>query len=117
LLLIANFLVAARKAALERAQKENLLVAPVVAQAGRHREPRFDESVGNELWRYWAAIPDATVQPLVVLSGMSQMYAINDPEPGDQTIAEWMDDRLAASGVRVFGLAAPNLDNEEALFL
>src|SRR4051795_12581543 len=66
LLLIANFLVAARKAALERAQKENLLVAPVVAQAGRRREPRFDESVGNELWRYWAAIPDATVQPLVV---------------------------------------------------
>jgi hypothetical protein len=117
LLLVANQIVLARRAAFERAQKENLLVQPVVSQAGRGRAARFDESVGNELWRYWDAIPDATKQPLVVLSGMSQMYAINDVQPNDQTIAEWLDDQLSPKGVRVFGLAAPNLDNEEALFL
>jgi len=117
LLLGANQLVLARRAAFERTQKENLLLQPVVSQAGSGRTARFDESVGNELWRYWDAIPDATKQPLVVLSGMSQMYAINDAQPNDQTIAEWLDDRLSPEGVRVFGLAAPNLDNEEALFL
>jgi len=53
---------------------------------------------------------------LVVLSGMSQMYAINDPQEGDQTISEWLDDALSAQGARVWGMAAPNLSNEEALF-
>jgi hypothetical protein len=48
---------------------------------------------------------------------MSQMYAINEARPGDQTISEWMDDLLASAGIRVFGLAAPNLHNEEALLL
>jgi hypothetical protein len=46
---------------------------------------------------------------------MSQMYAIKNPSPGDQTIAEWLDEELEPRGVRVFGLAAPNLNNEEAV--
>jgi len=45
------------------------------------------------------------------------MYTINDNRPGDQTIAEWMDDALAPRGTRVFGLAAPNLSHEESVFL
>ena len=78
---------------------------------------RFDASVGEDVGRYWPNIPDARRQPLVILCGMSQMYAINEKKDGDQTIAEWMDDALAPKGVRVFGLAAPNLTNEEALLL
>jgi hypothetical protein len=45
------------------------------------------------------------------------MYAINEKQPGDETISERMDDMLRSRGTRVFGLAAPNLSNEEALFL
>jgi hypothetical protein len=78
---------------------------------------RYDRSVGENLEAYWSDIPDARKQPLVILSGMSQDYAINDPEPGDQTVTEWMDDLLAPRGVRAFGLAAPNISTEEALFL
>jgi hypothetical protein len=81
------------------------------------RPVRYDWSIGDRLARFLTYIPDARQQPLVILSGMSQMYAINDFKPGDQTIAEYMDDALAPKGVRVFGLAAPNLSQEEALFL
>lgn len=77
--------------------------------------PRFDWSVGEDLPAYWKYIPDARKQPLIILSGMSQMYAINETKPGDQTIAEWLDDAIRPEGSRVFGLAAPNLSNEEAL--
>jgi hypothetical protein len=48
---------------------------------------------------------------------MSQMYSINDQQPGDQIISEWIDDAVRGRGRRAFGLAAPNLDNEEAALL
>lgn len=78
---------------------------------------RWDLSVGGDLGRYWSSIPDARTHPLVILSGMSQMYAINDARPQDKTISEHMDDALSPKGIRVFGLAAPNLCNEEAVLL
>jgi len=77
--------------------------------------PSFDWSVGERLGEYLRYIPRATDQPLVILLGMSQQYAINDPEPSDHITAEWLDAALAPAGTRVFGLAAPNLHNEEAL--
>src|SRR5437870_4716363 len=94
---------------LEAERRANLLIDAPKASA------RYDSSVGEDLPTYFAKIPDGRAKPLVILTGMSQMYAINDPQPGDQTIAEWLDDSLAAEGVRVFGLAAPNLANEEAV--
>lgn len=78
---------------------------------------RFDWSIGDHLEKFERYIPDARKTRLVILSGMSQMYTINEYKRGDQTIAEWMDDALAPTGTRVFGLAAPNLSHEEALFL
>jgi hypothetical protein len=77
--------------------------------------PRRDASTGEALGKYWPHIPDARAQRLVVVVGMSQMYWINDQKAGDQTISEYLDDHLREQNVRVFGLAAPNLDNEEAL--
>jgi len=88
-----------------------------VPQAVAGAQTRYDRSVGENLEAYWSAIPDGRKQPLVILSGMSQNYAINDPQPGDQTLTEWADDLLAPRGVRAFGLAAPNMSTEEALFL
>jgi hypothetical protein len=78
---------------------------------------RYDRSLSQRLGLYWRYIPDARRQPLVIVAGMSQMYTINNFRPGDQTVAEHMDDALAPRGVRVFGLAAPNLSHEEGLFL
>jgi hypothetical protein len=54
---------------------------------------------------------------MFLLCGMSQMYVINEFKSGDKTISELMDDKAAPKGVRVFGLAAPNLCNEEAMLL
>jgi hypothetical protein len=79
--------------------------------------PRFDVSCGADLGKYWPAIPDARTQPLVVLSGMSQLHTINDPRPGDQLTCQWLDDEVSMKGGRVWGLTAPNLCNEEAFFL
>lgn len=78
---------------------------------------RYDTTVGEDLASSLPFVPDATKARLVVLSGMSQMYTINDRKPGEATISEWMDDATVKRGTRVFGLAAPNLCNEEALFL
>jgi len=98
---------------LQAERRANLLTGAIAGRAtGR---PRFDWSVGEDLGRYWGDIPDATEHPLVIVSGMSQMYAINDPHPGDEVISEHLDDALARQGARAFGLAAPNMDNEEAL--
>src|SRR5262249_5802852 len=80
-------------------------------------QPRYDWSTGEELEHYWPYIPDATQQSLIIVSGMSQMHSISHPIPGDKIISEYLDDALTGKGVRVFGLAAPNLNNEEALFL
>lgn len=99
---------------LAEARKANLTSGDVGAYAA---EPRFDTTFGEDPLSSWKFIPDATRQPFVALCGMSQMFCINDREPGDQTISEEMDDRLASRGVRVYGLAAPNLCTEEALFL
>jgi hypothetical protein len=75
----------------------------------------YDESVGENIRGYWPLIPDTTKQRVVVLSGMSQMFTINDRKPGDKTISEWMDQTLRPQGVRVWGEAAPNECNEEAM--
>lgn len=95
-------------------RNKNLLVSKDRAPAAG---ARWDLSVGEDLSLYWASIPDARTGPLVILAGMSQMYAINDARQGDETISEIMDDTLAQRGIRVFGMAAPNLCNEEAILL
>jgi hypothetical protein len=102
-----------RLAGIERAATGILANDPETAG----RPVRYDWSIGADTARYLPYIPDARRQPLVILSGMSQMYAINSYKPGDKTISEWLDDRVAPRGARVFGLAAPNLSHEEALFL
>jgi hypothetical protein len=114
-LALLNAGIAAWRADLEQKRRENLLLQAPSSGKERPGPPRFDRSVGQDLGKDWSAIPDARRTHLVVLAGMSQMYAINEAEPGDQTIAEHLDDALAKEGTRVFGLAAPNLDNEEAL--
>jgi hypothetical protein len=102
-----------RQADIERAAQGRLAQDPERAT----RPIRYDRSVGRQFERFLPYIPDARSTHLVVLSGMSQMYTINDFRPGDQTISEWMDDALAPMGTRVFGLASPNLSHEESVFL
>ena len=116
LFVATNLGVASWRNALHKEQERNLLLngAPTTESI---RSARFDRSVGGNPLAYWPAIPDARHTRLVVITGMSQMYAINEATPTDQTISEWLDDHYAPLGVRVFGLAAPNLANEEALFL
>jgi hypothetical protein len=105
------------RARFKAAQRENLLQhTPQLAQ-GSLEGVRYDYSTGTDLLRYWPAIPDATQKPLTIICGMSQMNAINEYQPGQKIIAELMDDELAPQGMRVFGLNAGNLCNEEALFL
>jgi hypothetical protein len=109
--------VASRQRTLKEQQQANVL-APLNSDRSTtgNGVPRYDISIGAKLDQYWEYIPDARVNRLAYLVGMSQMYKINDPRPGDETIAEHLDDMFAPRA-RVFGLAAPNLDNEEALFL
>ncbi|HXJ75346.1 MAG TPA: hypothetical protein VNM37_21000 [Candidatus Dormibacteraeota bacterium] len=121
---VVGWLVAANLAAgrlsfrLGEERTRNLLTQASPAEATHpNANVRYDLSVGEDLPRYLPYVPDGATRPLVILCGMSQMYAINERQPGDQTISEWMDDALAPKGVRVFGMAAPNLCNEEALFL
>jgi len=111
---ILNIAVLSWERGIAEERKKNLLVSVDRVPAGT---ARWDLSVGEDLGRYWQSIPDARGKSLVILSGMSQMYAINDARPRDETISELMDDVLSAKGVRVFGLAAPNLCNEEATLL
>ncbi len=80
------------------------------------RPVRYDWSTGDRYETFLRYIPDSRRTNLVIISGMSQMYTINDYRPTDQTISEWMDDALAPTGTRVFGLAAPNLSHEEGVF-
>ena len=101
----------------EYRQNNLLAAASPAARPGPRPEVRYDWSIGGNLDLYWRNIPSVPGQALAILSGMSQMYAINERQPGDETIAERMDDMLAAQGIRIFGLAAPNLCNEEALLL
>lgn len=116
-LILINIGVVWQQKALERQRLANLL-APnsKTSRDTAQRPPRYDVSLGGELDRYLKHVPDARTNRLAYLVGMSQMYKINDPLPGDKTIVEHLDDKLATRA-RAFGLAAPNLDNEEALFL
>ena len=112
-LVLANLYVARAERRLREERQASLLaLKPMIRSADK---ARYDWSVGEDPGRYWDSIPDARFQPLVVVSGMSQMYAINDAQQGDEIIAEHLDDALAPRGARAFGLAAPNMDNEEAL--
>ena len=122
LFVLANLAVLRTHRAIDVERADNLLRDQgegngQVLTNGELKSVRYDISCGDDIVRYWHAIPDATTHPLVFLCGMSQMYAINEFRPGDETISELMDDQIAPRGVRVFGLAAPNLCNEEALFL
>lgn len=104
------------KSALKDDHRKNLLQVELQAlEAIPADKLRSDPSNGEEAKKYWQKLFSTPRAPFMVLSGMSQMYSINDPKPGDQIIAEWLDDFLAPKGVRVVGLAAPNLNNEEAL--
>jgi hypothetical protein len=77
--------------------------------------PRRDRSCGESVEEYWKYIPDARSHRLALLVGMSQQHSIYERKQGQRLTSELMDDELAPQGVRVFGLAAPNLNNEEAL--
>jgi hypothetical protein len=116
LFVLMNLLVARWRSHLEEQRRQNLLLRDVGPEQAQ-KPVRYDWSVGEDLGRYLKYVPDARETPLVIVSGMSQMYAINDPKPDDETIVEHIDDALAPKGMRAFGLAAPNLSNEEALFL
>jgi hypothetical protein len=111
--------VAVNVAALSAAHRLNLDRQRNLMQATwtSSSDVRYDVSTGENLSLYWSHVPDASNTRLVLLSGMSQMYAINNRRPGDLTIAERMDDELRHHSARVFGLASPNMNNEEALLL
>jgi hypothetical protein len=125
ILILANVLLNLDRGSLVDERAANLLIngadvagAPVAEPVVADGAPtRYDHSVGENLEAYWSAIPDARQEPLVILAGMSQNYAINDGQPGDETLTDWTDDFLAPKGARAFGLSAPNLSTEEALFL
>jgi hypothetical protein len=102
-----------RQVGIELAAQGRLAEDPATSK----RPVRYDWSISDRFETFLHYIPDSRNTHLAILSGMSQMYTINDFHHGDQTISEWMDDALAPRGVRVFGLAAPNLSHEEALFL
>jgi len=114
--IICNVLVASRQQILARQRQQNLLIDTQDLHPS-DTQVRWDKSIGDNLERYLPLIPDAAKSPLIILAGMSQMYAINDKKPGDKIIVEHLDDRLARHGIRAFGLAAPNMNNEEALLL
>jgi len=77
----------------------------------------YDDTFGMDIGSCLSRIPDSRKTPLCIVTGMSQMHTINDRQPGDKLIVEEMDGKLARKGVRCFGLAAPNLCNEEALLI
>jgi hypothetical protein len=114
LFLAANVFVHFWQRSLEDARSRNLLVNTVRPGAGGMR---WDRTAGGDLERCWPQLMELSRSRTVILAGMSQMYAINDQGPRDETISECLDDALAPRGIRVFGLAAPNLCNEEALYL
>jgi hypothetical protein len=116
-----NVVVGLWRADLVVQRRENLLIeregdASKSETTPRGKTARYEMSVGEDPQAYWGSIPGRERSRLVILSGMSQMYAINDRRQGDQTISEWLDDSLSAGGARVWGIAAPNLSNEEAIF-
>jgi hypothetical protein len=93
-------------------RRRNLLLESAESLHGGRAEPRAGETFGS----YWERIPDARSRRLVFVSGMSQMYAVNDRQQGDRIIADRVDEWLEGRGASAVSLAGPNLDNEEALF-
>lgn len=114
---IANVGVASWRKTLEEERRQNLLQRGAADPDKPGAVVRYDWSVGEDWGRFIRYMPDAEKTPLVTVVGMSQMYAINDGTPTDLTIAERIDDALAPKGVRAFGIAGPNLSNEEAVFI
>jgi hypothetical protein len=87
-----------------------------VLYAASDAVPRYDCSCGENLEAFWSSIPDGRQTRLAILSGMSQMHTVNDGKLGDKLICQMLDDALQQTGTRVWGFAAPNLCNEEAVF-
>ena len=110
--LVLNVWVAGARRGLEDERKRNLLQATAGSVESGRVEPRPGESFES----YWQRIPDARTRRLVFVSGMSQMYAINDRQPNDRIIADNLDSWLEGRGAMAASLAGPNLCNEEALF-
>jgi hypothetical protein len=100
-------------AALHAARERDLMLLRHVPGA----TPHYDWSCGEDLASALPAVPDARKAPLVLVSGMSQTYAINDANEGALPLPDRLDASLAKRGVRAFGLVAPNLQNEEALLM
>ncbi len=100
-------------AALHAARDRDLMLLRHVPGA----VPHYDWSCGEDLGSALPAVPDARTAPLVLISGMSQTYAINDVHEGALPLPDRLDASLARRGVRAFGLVAPNLQNEEALLM
>lgn len=118
LLAVNGWVVMHRRAQAQSIGVERVGQGQLARDPATSKDPvRYDWSIGDRLERFLPYVPDSRKTHLVILSGMSQMYTINDYRPGDQTIAEWMDDALAPKGARVFGLAAPNMNHEESLFV
>lgn len=113
-LICANFWVQAKSKEMVDQRRANLLLS----SQGAVQDPsqaQWDISAGEQISTYWPYVPDASKVRLVVVSGMSQMYVINNGKPGDKIISQLMDTALRPDGVRVWGEVAPNLCNEEAL--
>ncbi len=88
---LANVLVAQSRSTLEAERRKNLLIA----EAGPAGKGVVTDAAGRETFEsYWRRIPDGRESRLVVVAGMSQMYAINEPQPSDRIIAALVDEWL-----------------------
>jgi hypothetical protein len=103
---------------LQREREQNLMTfhKNLAARERPGEPPRWDVSGGEQLLRYFSYIPDARQTRLVILTGMSQLMGVNNEKPGDKIVSELLDDALIPAGVRVYGIPAANMSNEEALF-
>jgi hypothetical protein len=110
--LALNVWIAGGRRGLEDERRRNLLQATDPSVQGGCVEPMTGESFES----YWQRIPDGRTKRLIFVSGMSQMYAINDRQPNDRIIADHLDSWIRRRGARAASLAGPNLCNEEALF-
>ncbi len=116
LLVAVNALCWYAESSLVKHRAENLLQTG--SSANVDAPPTGDLSFGGAPASYWPFIPDARHTRLTILAGMSQLIVINDRQPGDALAVDVMDSELRRRGShRAFGLTAPNMANEEALFL
>jgi hypothetical protein len=113
IMIAVNVWVYAASPSLSQRRLDTLLMAdPTATTMPSH--PNYDMSCGEQMGKFWTYIPDGRTNRLIILSGMSQMHAINERKPGDRIISQILDDDLKDKGVRVWGEAGPNLCNEEA---